>query len=1537
MTWTANESPGLPPITGYRIERSLDRGATWQVLVADTGNRLTSWTETGIPANEDRHYRVAAINRNGVGAYSEVRKDENTRVGPPPPSTDATLATLALRHAAGVPVELSPTFDPATLAYTASVDFRVETVTVAAAANDGAAGVAHLDGGGGPLADADGGAPGFQVALPPGRETAVRVRVTAEDGAATSTYAVTVARAALPERPVGSDARVEVGSGERHFFAARDFGRFWAPGGAGLAAVRIVTLPNPDLGRLLLVRTPVTAGQVVSREDLDLGRLRWVQSFRRGLSSLVPFTFRVGDGVGESAAAYTMTVGVRPAVAVKISGTARSQELLTAELVSTGSNPEEIARFNWQWYRHAPDGSAVPIAGATEPTYRLRDEDAGRRVSVAVILRDSIGAHYPYRSAPYPEAPDVVAPDTRRERLWAGLRLRGKVESSRGTGLVSYLVDLETSHPVWMPLSEMKSDVFTVERGRVVRVQRLNPTRARVGGRWRTVSDRWRLEVETDAEGATADTLIALADRNARRACSEAGALCTVDGRRLGYDRVGFRDVLHLPRYPKLEVASFGDAAATEESTTVPGIVERVNYAGETVRVEEQVRRANRLYFPVTLSRTPYAEVRIPWRFSGAGSAQLEDVVLPPQERYVRFLPGQLPPQPPVDCDEGDEGLVCVERNEPAPVRPRGFVSLEIALDEDKEEDEKAAVVLEGDATLHGSGNHPYTFYPSSLRFPLGKPVAHHPEWTTPRGMERTRIGFAAGVSRTAEGLIQDDGWDDRDEPPPAGPADARERNRLTVEWVDRPPLEHDGSPFTFSFEFSEALHDDYSFETMRDYSLDISQGGVYFFARDGRRLTPQVRRTTPGSNRGWTVTVTPHAGDGLPIHIRLGPSPACTHVYAMCTNDGRLLGGGDDSQGVGQLFDTVVGPPGFFVRSPGEVVQEAPGATAEFEVVLAGYRAPTVPVTVDFATEDGSDDPDFGPAEAGEDYEATSGTLTFAPGEMVKTVSVRVLDDDHDEGWENFTLRLSNPSGVAGIWISDDEGIATIANDDAMPRAWLARFGRTVAEQVVEAVEGRFSASRAAGAAVTLAGERIGWSGAGSGADELAPGAGDARADAAAEAEARSRLAAMTAWLKGTEAADGEGRRAGDGSRAVTPRELLTGSSFALTGEARAGGTVSLWGRGAVSRFDGREPGAGGAGDLTLDGEVTSVMLGADWMRARWTAGLLVSRSVGEGGYRGASAGSVEGTLTGLYPYGRYLANDRVTLWGIAGYGAGELVLTPEDQDPMRTDMDLAMGALGLRGVALEAPAEGGVELAVKTDAMAVRTTSEKVDGMEAAEATVTRLRLGLEGSWRGLEAGGAELVPRLEVGVRHDGGDAETGFGLDLGGGLAWTHAPSGLSAELRGRGLLTHESRGFRDRGLSGSFAWAPEEDPGRGPSLTLTQTAGASAAGGADALLGQRHLAGLGASDDVDELANRRLELRLGYGFPAFGDRFTSTPELGLGLAEGSRDYRLGWLLGLARGGAGALELTLEATRGEPVGANDNIAPEHGVRFGLTARW
>ena len=609
----------------------------------------------------------------------------------------------------------------------------------------------------------------------------------------------------------------------------------------------------------------------------------------------------------------------------------------------------------------------------------------------------------------------------------------------------------------------------------------------------------------------------------------------------------------------------------------------------------------------------------------------------------------------------------------------------------------------------------------------------------------------------------------------------------------------------------------------------------------------------------------------------------------------------------------------------------EVPDATLSFEVRL--HPAAGGEVTVDYATRDGT-------ATAGADYRARNGTLRFASGETVKTVDVEVLPDGHDEGAETVWLVLSNSRGAV---IARGENFGQIHNSGPIPKAWITRFGRTVAEQALEAVEGRMRGAPAPGVEIVLAGERIG--------GQPAPGS-EAERDARREEEAWRATQRLADWLKSETDPEEAQLRAW---RALTPRDLLTGSAFALTAETAGKDLVSLWGRGAVTRFDGRE------GELTLDGEVLTGMLGADWSWGRWTAGLIVSHSRGEGGYSGApgasdgpgsgTGGEVEATLTGLFPWARHALSERLEAWGAAGYGAGELTVTPkkpgtdEDGAAIHADLDLRMAAAGLRGTMLDGGGDG-LTLTGKTGAMVVQTASGRgrgADGgnLEPARATVTRLRLGLEASWPVGLGGGVALTPSLEVGVRHDGGDADTGFGLELGGGLALSDPRRGLQAELRGRGLLAHQSKGFRDLGFSGSLAWERKPSSDRGAKLRLTQTIGGSSSGGADALLARGTLEGLAANDNGeggnDELKSRRLELKFGYGLPAFGDRFTWTPEVGIGLSDTGRDYTLGWRL--VRGGSDSggvpLELSFEARRRES--ANDDTPPEHEVGLRLTWRF
>ncbi len=81
------------------------------------------------------------------------------------------------------------------------------------------------------------------------------------------------------------------------------------------------------------------------------------------------------------------------------------------------------------------------------------------------------------------------------------------------------------------------------------------------------------------------------------------------------------------------------------------------------------------------------------------------------------------------------------------------------------------------------------------------------------------------------------------------------------------------------------------------------------------------------------------------------------------------------------------------------------------------------VPVSVGFTTEDGT-------ALAGQDYEAATGTVSFAAGETTKTITLNLLDDLTDEPNEALTVKLQNPTGnavlgplaTATLWIADDE-----------------------------------------------------------------------------------------------------------------------------------------------------------------------------------------------------------------------------------------------------------------------------------------------------------------------------------------------------------------------------------------------------------------------------------------------------------------------------------------------------------------------------------
>jgi chitinase len=147
------------------------------------------------------------------------------------------------------------------------------------------------------------------------------------------------------------------------------------------------------------------------------------------------------------------------------------------------------------------------------------------------------------------------------------------------------------------------------------------------------------------------------------------------------------------------------------------------------------------------------------------------------------------------------------------------------------------------------------------------------------------------------------------------------------------------------------------------------------------------------------------------------------TFTVDLSSPSGATIG---DGQGVGTITndDSAHEPPPVVPSlSVSDVAAaEGGGGTTPFTFTVTMSAASGGTVTVAYATANGT-------ATAGSDYTATTGTLTFSPGQTSKTFTVPVLGDFNVEPDETFTVNLSAPNGAT---VADAQGIGTIRNDDA-------------------------------------------------------------------------------------------------------------------------------------------------------------------------------------------------------------------------------------------------------------------------------------------------------------------------------------------------------------------------------------------------------------------------------------------------------------------------------------------------------------------------
>lgn len=533
--------------------------------------------------------------------------------------------------------------------------------------------------------------------------------------------------------------------------------------------------------------------------------------------------------------------------------------------------------------------------------------------------------------------------------------------------------------------------------------------------------------------------------------------------------------------------------------------------------------------------------------------------------------------------------------------------------------------------------------------------------------------------------------------------------------------------------------------------------------------------------------------------------------------------------------------------------VVEGRDSHALFAITLD--RRAARPVTVSYATADRT-------ARAGADYRPVGGALQFAAGETEKTVTVAVIDDAVDEGEERFVLLLSDPAGAD---IMDGEAIGTIANSDPIPKAWLSRFGRTVAEQVAGAVAGR------------LLGE-----------------------------------------------APPERRDAGGVTGLSEPP-----AAGPVEGDPEEHGARTTWADLTGSSFNGRSP--PGPGNIHTEGRVTTGIFGFDTARERWLAGVALSFSGGSGSWdmTAAGRGRVNASLNGLWPYLRYDLNDRYRAWALAGYGTGRLTIDRADgtAPPVRTGLGMRLVASGLHVTLREPDEAAGTALSLDADAYLVTTASGAVPGMVSARAEASRLRVVFDAAHTyAPEGSGHTLTPGMSLGLRFDGGDTESGAGIEAGIRLRYSGRESRLAVEFRFKTLLAHRAPGFEAWTASAAVRMVPGPS-GLGLSLSLVPTAGNYPKGGFPDMASPDDQSG--PYPGGGRTVARRLETEVGYGIRNPAGPGTMTPYAGVSFTGKFRTWRTGtrWQF---RPNA---TLGLEATRAELGG--DNV--KHGILCRATARW
>ena len=367
-------------------------------------------------------------------------------------------------------------------------------------------------------------------------------------------------------------------------------------------------------------------------------------------------------------------------------------------------------------------------------------------------------------------------------------------------------------------------------------------------------------------------------------------------------------------------------------------------------------------------------------------------------------------------------------------------------------------------------------------------------------------------------------------------------------------------------------------------------------------------------------------------------------------------------------------------------------------------------------------------------------------------------------------------------------------------------------------------------------------------------------------------------------------------------------GQSFALNlGSTDNRSNWSVWGDIDRQSYE-------GAG---YDGMASSIYLGADVTVAEcWMFGVAVSTNSGESDYTyGTATQTMDMSLTTVLPYVSYQPSHGSSIWGVAGFGSGELETTvvgaANETSDLTTQLTLVGGSQDLTRL-------GRMSLALRGDAAVASVETE--DGNGAADglaADVNRIRVGLEGSFRSDTGNGGIFEPFGQVSLRSDGGDGDTGTGVEVAGGIRLTGGT--FTLEAQGRTLAMHGADEYSESGFSLMAKLNPSASA-TGVSVSIAPRWGADALG--NGMLWQDTL-NLNSAQTYGALAgfgnagaNRSIDTQIGYGMLVASEQFLLTPFVDLGVSDSDRrEMLLGVTLQQLVEGTTSLDVNLALGRVE----------------------